>query len=145
MINLEEFKNIFGDCSLQDEKIVITNDLHRVLEFVKTNYSYEILKDIIAVDKRDKGIELTYHLYSLQDDENLLLTIYAKDEAESVIDLFKSAIADENEIYDMFGIKFTGNENLKRLYMPENWEGHPLKKDYSEKDSRLVWNDDNNS
>ena len=145
MINLEEFKNIFGDCSLQDEKIVITNDLHRVLEFVKTNYSYEILKDIIAVDKRDKGIELTYHLYSLQDDENLLLTIYAKDEAESVIDLFKSAIADENEIYDMFWIKFTGNENLKRLYMPENWEGHPLKKDYSEKDSRLVWNDDNNS
>lgn len=145
MINLEEFKNIFGDCSLQGEKIVINNDLHRVLEFVKTNYFYEILKDIIAVDKRDKGIELTYHLYSLQDDENLLLTIYAKDEAESVVDLFKSAIADENEIYDMFGIKFTGNENLKRLYMPENWEGHPLKKDYSEKDSRLVWNDDNNS
>ena len=68
-----------------------------------------------------------------------------KEEAESVIDIFKSAIADENEIYDMFGIKFSGNERLKRLYMPEGWEGHPLRKDYTEKDSRLAWNDDNNA
>ena len=145
MINPEDLKEIFGECNLQGEKIIIPSDLHRTLEFVKTRYSFDMLKDILAVDKREKGIELTYHLYSFRDDEDLWIAIYVKDEAESVIDLFKSAIADENEIYDMFGIKFLGNENLKRLYMPETWEGHPLKKDYTEKDSRLVWNDDNNS
>ncbi len=51
-----------------------------------------------------------------------------KDEAESIVDIFDSACADEKEIYDMFGIKFIGNDELKRLYMPEDWEGHPLKK-----------------
>ena len=39
------------------------------------------------------------------------------------------------------GIKFIGNDELKRLYMPEGWEGHPLKKDYENKDSRLNWNE----
>ena len=145
MIKPEDFKDIFDECSLQGEKIVITSDLHRTLDFVKTRYSFDTLKDILAVDKRDKGIELTYHLYSYRDDEDLWISIYVKNEAESIVDLYKSAIADENEIYDMFGIKFIGNESLKRLYMPENWDGHPLKKDYAEKDSRLVWNDDNNS
>ena len=46
-----------------------------------------------------------------------------------------------NKSYDMFGINFIGNEDLKRLYMPENWEGYPLKKDYRMDDKRLVWND----
>ena len=145
MINVEEFNDIFGECTLDGEKIVIQNDLHRILNFVKTNYSFDMLKDILAVDRINKGTELTYHLYSTENEENLWISIFVKDEAESIIDLFKSAIADENEIYDLFGIKFIGNNNLKRLYMPENWEGHPLKKDYTEKDSRLVWNDDNNA
>jgi type IV secretory pathway VirB4 component len=52
-----------------------------------------------------------------------------------------SAVADEKEIYDLFGVKFLGNEELKRLYMPENWQGHPLKKDYVDNDERLNWND----
>ena len=53
--------------------------------------------------------------------------------------------ADENEIYDLFGINFKGNENLKRLYMPEDWQGFPLRKDYVQDDTRLCWNDDNNA
>ncbi len=64
-----------------------------------------------------------------------------KDEAESIVDIFDSACADEKEIYDMFGIKFIGNDELKRLYMPEDWEGHPLKKDYQDSDQRLNWNE----
>ena len=62
---------------------------------------------------------------------------------ESVADIFPSAIADENEIYDLFGMKFLNHEGLKRLYMPESWQGHPLRKDY--KDMRLRENDDNNA
>ena len=43
----------------------------------------------------------------------------------------------------MFGIKFINHEDLKRLYMPENWEGFPLRKDYIESDTRLAWNEEN--
>ena len=55
--------------------------------------------------------------------------------------IFDSAIADEKEIYDLFGVKFIGNPELNRLYMPDSWQGHPLKKDYEENDERLSWND----
>ncbi len=142
-MNIADLKHIFGDCELVGDKIVIKNDLHTTLKFVSQNYGYDMLKDILAVDKNDKGIELTYHLYSSQDEEDMLISIIVKDEAESVIDIYKSAIADENEIFDLFGIKFIGNENLKRLYLPESWEGHPLKKDYIQNDTRLAWNDNN--
>lgn len=142
-MDITEFQHFFGDCELIGDKILVKNDLHDTIKFIKEKYAYDMLKDILAVDRRDKGIELTYHLYTTLDEEDLLLTTYVKDEAESIIDLYKSAIADENEIYDMFGITFIGNENLKRLYMPESWEGYPLRKDYIQDDTRLAWNDDN--
>ena len=144
-MNIAEFPKVFEGCELIGEKIVIKSDLHNVLSYVSEKYLFNMLKDITAVDKGNRGIELNYHLYSVSDEEDLIITIYVKDEAESVIDLFKSAVADENEIYDMFGIKFSGNDRLKRLYMPEGWEGYPLRKDYTEKDSRLAWNENDNA
>ena len=110
------------------------------------NYPYDILKEIIALHNPDGRIELIYNLYSTVDEETLLISILLDgDEAESVTDIFDSAIADENEIFDLFGVKFIGNENLKRLYMPEDWQGFPLRKDYVQDDTRLAWNDDKNN
>lgn len=143
-MNITKFMTIFEGSTLDGDKIILDSGVHEALKFASQDSSFNVLKDITAVDKLEKGIELTYHLYSNEDEEDLLITTYVKDEAESIIDLFKSAIADENEIFDMFGVKFIGNENLKRLYMPQDWEGAPLKKDYVEKDSRLAWNDENN-
>lgn len=140
-----EFTRIFSDCKLAGNKIIIGSKLHEVINFVINEYPYNMLKEITALDKGGEGIELIYHLYSVDDEEDLFISMTVKDEAESVVDIFKSAQADENEIYDMFGIKFIGNENLKRLYMPEDWEGHPLKKDYVEDDTRLAWNDSHQS
>lgn len=128
-MNIEELKNIFGDCELTPDKIIIKSNLKKTLDFVKQNYGFDLLKEIIAVDNKENGIELTYHLYSTDDEEDVLIAINVKDEAESVSEIFDSAVADEKEIYDLFGVKFIGNEELKRLYMPENWEGHPLLKD----------------
>ena len=143
-MDIPEFMNIFDGLELDGDKIVIKSELHEVLKTASEKYTFKMLKDISAVDKLDRGVELTYHLYSAEEEKDLKITTYVKKEVESVIDIFKSAIADENEIYDMFGIKFVGNDRLKRLYMPQDWEGFPLKKDYVEKDSRLAWNDDNN-
>ncbi len=140
-MNWNEFEKIFDDCELVGSKIVIKSNLSGVIDFVLKEYPYDMLKEIIASDKGDEGVELTYHLYSVDDEEDLFISITVKDEIESVTNFFKSAEADECEIYDLFGIKFIGNENLKRLYMPEGWQGHPLKKDYKETDQRLEWND----
>ena len=143
-MNIEEIKNIADKCELDGDKIVVTNKLHDVLEFLKNNYSYDMLKSVTAVDLGGE-VELLYHLYSVEDDENAVISTKVREETDTVTDLFKSAIADENEIYDMFGINFIGNESLKRLYMPENWEGYPLRKDYVQDDTRLAWNDDGNN
>ncbi len=143
-MNINEFINIFNDSELVDNKIVIKSKLYEAVEFVKNNYSYDILKEIIAIDNKDLGIELIYHLYTTVDEEDLFLSITAKNEIVSIVDLFPSAQADENEIYDLFGIKFIGNKNLKRLYMPEDWEGFPLRKDYVQNETRLAWNDSDN-
>ena len=140
-----KFCEVFADCELRANKILIKSRLHDVIKFVTENYPYDMLKEIIAIHNQDGLVELVYHLYSTIDEENLLISIYVKDRAESVVDIFESAKADENEIYDLFGIKFIGNDKLKRLYMPENWEGHPLRKDYVQDDTRLCWNDDNDS
>ena len=128
-MNIEELKNIVQDCELSGEKICIRSNSHKVIEFLKNNYSFTMLKSVTGVDLGGE-IELLYNLYSIADNESVILSVKTWNLAESVADLFESARADENEIYDMFGIKFIGNDDLKRLYMPENWKGHPLRKDY---------------
>ena len=140
-MNWLELNNIFKDCEIIGEKLVVKSDLAKIVEFVKDNYNFNILKSITAVDNKEFGIELIYRLLNIEDEEELLISVSTQNEAESVSKIFDSAVADEKEIYDLFGINFLGNEELKRLYMPESWEGHPLKKDYEEKDERLNWND----
>ena len=142
-----DFRDIleyFNDAVIENEKIIIKNNLHNTIEFVVERFGYDLLKNITAVDLNDGTFELIYTLADEQN-ENLIISIVVKEKAESITDIFKSAISDENEIYDMFGIKFIGNENLKRLYMPEDWEGFPLRKDYIESDERLAWNNDGNN
>ena len=139
-MNFEELKNIFNNIEIVAEKLVVRQELARTIAFIKENYHFDVLKNITAIDNGEET-ELVYFLYNSEDDENLQISTTVKEEAESVSRIFDSAVADEKEIYDLFGVKFVGNDELKRLYMPESWEGHPLKKDYEEKDVRLNWND----
>ena len=143
-MDLEELKTLIEQCELDGNKICIKNSLYDIVNILKNKYSYNLLKSITAVDLGDET-ELIYNLYSTIDEEDVILSVKVKNEAESIIDLFDSAKADENEIYDMFGISFIGNDDLKRLYMPENWTGFPLRKDYVQDDTRLAWNDDTNN
>lgn len=140
-MNWAEFKNIFNDAEIVGEKLVIKSNLAKTLNFIKENYHFDMLKSITAIDNREQGIELIYNILNIEDEENLFVSIAVKEEVESVSKIFDSAMADEKEIYDLFGIRFVGNDELKRLYMPESWEGHPLRKDYVENDERLRWND----
>lgn len=143
MMISEEFKKQFEDAIVVGNKIFV-NNVHDVIKFLREQLNFDLLKDITAVDAGSGRTELIYHLYSEDGNEDLLISNYVYTETETITDVFKSAIADENEIYDLFGIKFNGNKGLKRLYMPEDWKGFPLRKDYADIDERLTWNDNYN-
>lgn len=140
-MNTEDMKQFLQNFEIEGDKILIQTDLAKNIEFIKNQFKFDILKEITAIDNNNNTTELIYRLFSTSNDEELIISHTVTEHAESISKIFDSAIADENEIYDMFGIKFTGHENLKRLYMSDCWSGNPLKKNYKEDDERLKWND----
>jgi NADH-quinone oxidoreductase subunit C len=77
--------------------------------------------------------DLNYHLLSITRREALRLRVLlpgVSPEVESVVPVWPTANWHEREIFDLFGVHFEGHPDLRRLLMPENWEGHPLRKDY---------------
>lgn len=97
---------------------------------LKMNY----LVDVIGVDyqPREPRFEVVYHLYSISRRHRIRLKVrLAEGEAvASVANVWKGADWPEREAYDMFGIVFEGHPELKRIYLADDWEGFPLRKDY---------------
>lgn len=144
MFKFSILKSKFNNVDLINEsKVVVNSELVQVFDYLKNTpeFDFDILTSIIAIDLTDK-IELIYQLMSSETSETLSVSYYTDNyTAPTVTDIYKSANFDECEIFDLFGVEFIGNENLKRLFMPENWVGHPLLKSYVQNDERLVWND----
>jgi len=96
--------------------------------------AYTLLTDETAVDfpKREKRFDVVYHLYSFQRNHRLRLRVQvgAGEKVPSVTGVWPTANWLEREIYDMFGVEFEGHPDLKRILMPDEWVGHPLRKDY---------------
>jgi NADH-quinone oxidoreductase subunit C len=102
------------------------------------NYLY--LSDVMGIDwlpkwqagEKPKRFEVVYNLYSPVSFQRIFLKVRV-DEGErmpSVTPIWEGANYPEREVYDMFGIPFEGHPNLKRILMPDDWVGHPLRKDY---------------
>lgn len=144
MFNFSILKSKFSNVDLINEsKVVVNSELVQVFDYLKNTpeFDFDILTSIIAIDLTDKS-ELIYQLMSSETSETLSVSYYTDNyTAPTVTDIYKSANFDECEIFDLFGVEFIGNKNLKRLLMPENWVGHPLLKSYVQYDERLVWND----
>ena len=96
----------------------------------------EALSNLSGVDYKEQGwIEMVYHLYSYAHRHYVILkTRTPRDNpvVPSVERVWKSANWMEREIYDLLGVMFTGHSDLRRLLMPEDWVGYPLRKDFVE-------------
>jgi NADH-quinone oxidoreductase subunit C len=91
--------------------------------------------DLTAVDwyPSEPRFEVVYHLLSITRKERVRLKVRLDGSSaaiESVTPIWPSANFYEREVFDLFGVRFTGHPNLKRIMMPDDWEGHPLRKDY---------------
>jgi NADH-quinone oxidoreductase subunit C len=111
--------------------------IDKILQFLKTekNLDFNFLSDICGVDYvKDHGsFEVVYHLLSMKN--NVRLRIKAnvpsdKPEIPSVTPIYRSANWFERETYDMFGITFSGHPDLRRILNPDDFPGHPLRKDF---------------
>lgn len=108
---------------------VCKENLIEVLQILK-NESFDILSDMSAIHLSDDSFEVFYQLLSMDLHLRIRIKIHTKDSLDSVCEIYRNAIWAEREAYDMFGIKFHNHPNLKRLLMPDDWSGHPLRKDY---------------
>ena len=103
--------------------------------FLKENQQFVRLTDVTAVDwqPQEPRFEVVYHLHSVERNARLRLKCRlpgAAPQIDSVSGVWRSANWYEREIFDLFGIAFPGHPDLRRIMLPDSWEGHPLRKDY---------------
>jgi NADH-quinone oxidoreductase subunit C len=99
------------------------------------NCPFNFLSDVTCVDwhPQEPRFEVVYQLLSIPKKERVRLKVRLGSDSpavESVTSVWPAANFFEREVFDLFGIRFTGHPYLRRIQMPENWEGHPLRKDY---------------
>ena len=138
----EEWKPLFGD-AVVDEGLVgdyprLTIERERILEVVtlakKVGLNY--LDEITAVDlPEENAIRVVYHLSCIPTiRRNLVLFVNVPREepvVASVTPVYQAADWSEREVYDLFGVTFDDHPDMRRIMMPDDWEGHPLRKDYT--------------
>ena len=120
-----------GDSGEMQEGWVALPDLLRALLDLKPTFSY--LLDLTGVDEPEKGgVVLVYLLWKPWGKERIrLMTLVPEGEsAPSCVSIWPSANWYEREVFDLLGVSFSGHPDLKRLLLPEDWKGHPLKKSY---------------
>jgi NADH-quinone oxidoreductase subunit C len=96
---------------------------------------YNFLEDVTAVDwyPSEPRFQISYSILSFGMKERLRLAVYLSSEAaalDSITGVWPSANFYEREVFDLFGVSFNGHPNLRRIMMPDDWVGHPLRKDY---------------
>lgn len=134
-----------------DTAVVRSENLLEVMRWVKNSLGYDFLVDLTAVDflGREPRFEVVYHLRSMQSGARLRVktpVAYVEEgpnpEVASTVALWPTANWMEREVWDMFGIKFTGHPDLRRVLMYEEFVGFPLRKDYpKEKRQPLIRRD----
>ena len=125
-------EEVFGEAQV----VLSVENILPVCELLRDKFSFGLLSMITAVDygvQEEPRFHLIYQLNSITDSLFLTLRVPVSGEtpsAPTLVGLYKNANWREREIWDLFGIRFEGHPDLRRLMMPKEWEGHPLRKDY---------------
>ena len=110
-------------------------NIHKILADLHSE-GYDFLRSLTGIDWGEEGLGVVYHLEKTSTGENKVIktatTNRENPELPSVCDLWKAAELNEREAYDFFGIHFIGHPDMRRLYLREDWIGHPFRKDYDE-------------
>lgn len=106
-----------------------------ICKYLKSTQHFIYLNDLFGTDRftSEERFEVVYNLISLRDRERLFLKVRLPEEEpqlESVADIWKSASWMEREVYDMFGVHFNNHPDFRRIFMPEDYEYHPMRKEF---------------
>jgi NADH-quinone oxidoreductase subunit C len=117
--------------------------LCEIAQYTRDEEKFDLLEDYTAVDwpRREKRFDLVANLYSFPHNYRLRLKIPigATERPSSLAEIWPTANWLEREIFDMFGIEFAGHPGLKRILLPDEWQGHPLRKDYDILQQDTAW------
>lgn len=140
---VEQFKQIQSKVILQETssfgeitiEVAKENLLATLSYFKNLSTGYETLMDLTAVDYLNP-VEHTKVVYWLHNPTNferlrIVVNVGREEPIDSAIPLWAGADWYEREIYDLFGVVFNGHSDLKRILMPDDWQGHPLRKNYA--------------
>lgn len=129
--NLEDKIEIVDDVFMPVIRVE-TRHLIPLLSKLKEEYGFNYLANLSAVDYEDK-IEIVYNLYSVPDNRKITVKVGAPrehTEFPSASAIWAAADWQEREAYDLMGVKFTDHPNLERILLPDDFTGHPLRKDF---------------
>lgn len=143
---VEIVKKVTNEISL-DEKatpkaiILQASEIRKVCQELYQNTStyFDMLSCLTGIDNGTEAntIEVVYNLYSIPFNHHLMVKVILKrenPEIDSVTEIWRTANWHEREAAEMFGIKFIGHPDPRKLLLPADWEGHPLRKDYQHQD-----------
>jgi NADH-quinone oxidoreductase subunit C len=144
MKHLQSIQSEFGDIARGEEfrdnvRIIVKPDAaYAVLKYLKEEHGFDMLADVAGIDYLDypnatDRYAVAYALLNTTNGDRLFIKVYVNDpdpELKSVVDLWAGADWMEREVYDMYGIRFPGHPDLRRILMPEGSECYPLRKDY---------------
>jgi len=128
-IEKEEFR---GEVSL----IISSDELWQICQVLREIYDFKFLEVLTAVDywpEQDPRFHVVYKLYSIEKNLRIGLRVPVsgiEPSLPTLVGLFQNANWREREIWDMFGIRIDGHPDPRRILMPHDWQGHPLRKDY---------------
>jgi NADH-quinone oxidoreductase subunit C len=134
----DTFGDSIIDCSsVRDQKFILAKPESAIplIEYLKIEAGFDYLVDLTAVHwpKRDQqAFDLIYILYSFSRNERIRVKVAIAEHYNPLTAVFVFPTANwlEREVFDMFGIRFEGHPDLRRILMPDEWTGHPLRKDY---------------
>lgn len=118
--------------------VVPKEQLRRVMEYLRAEpgLEFNFLSDISVVDRlpAEPRFELNYQLLSIPNRRTLCVRVWLSGASDPVVDsvtpIYPTSNWHERENYDLFGVRFDGHPDLRRILMPDDWEGYPLRKDY---------------